>query len=86
MSQRLERGTISLVLRHPSSVPGALRAGMAIAPKGWWRRAPFLPLPDREYWQFRLETANGGDGLDPPSPHEVLAVARWFPRMRRMRR
>jgi hypothetical protein len=29
------------------------------APNGWWRRAPFLPVPPREYLLFRLHTMYG---------------------------
>ena len=38
---------------------GALRR---MARRGWWHRAPFLPLPGEDYWRFRLETAYGGSG------------------------
>lgn len=33
---------------------------MAIAPYGWWRRPPFLPVPDRGYLHWRVVTAYGG--------------------------
>jgi len=56
---------------------------MAMAPTGWWRRSPFLPLPDARYWRFRLETSNGGDGMTPPTPHEVTEVVDWAASMRR---
>jgi len=58
----------------------------AMAPNGWWKKPPFLPLPDREYWHFRLETANGGDGTTPPNPDEVVDVIDWSRRMRRRAR
>ena len=29
-------------------------------PAGWYRRAPFLPLPPRDYVAWRLHTAYGG--------------------------
>jgi hypothetical protein len=43
---------------------------------GWWRHAPFLPLPSPSYWDFRQATALGHDG-DELSPAEVVAAARW---------
>lgn len=33
-----------------------------MAPDGWWRRAPYLPLPSPAYLRFRLVTAYGADG------------------------
>ena len=37
------------------------------APRGWWRRPPFLPVPDERYWRFRMETAYG----DEPARHRA---------------
>jgi len=56
------RAVVRMVLRHPGLWVGALGAMVRLAPSGWWRRAPFLPLPDPAYWRFRLVTAYGGDG------------------------
>ena len=54
---------------------GALRR---MARRGWWHRAPFLPLPGEAYWRFRLETAYGGDGdTGELSPGDVVAFLRW---------
>jgi len=39
-----------------------VRQLLRLAPHGWWRRAPFLPLPARDYLHFRMVTAYGGDG------------------------
>lgn len=50
------------VLRRPDLWPTALRAIASLAPAGWWRRRPFLPLPSQEWTRFRLVTAYGGDG------------------------
>ena len=86
MSDLLAPGTIPKLLRRPWRLPRAMAAAMALAPLGWWRRRPFLPLPDPSYWQFRMETSSGGDGAEPPSPDEVLEVIEWFHRMRQRRR
>jgi hypothetical protein len=48
-----------------------------LARPAWWRRPPFLPLPDRDYLRFRMTTAYGGDGRRPPEPADVLAYLRW---------
>lgn len=44
---------------HPTLWPTAARQVARAAPPGWWRRPPFLPLPDREYLRFRFETQYG---------------------------
>lgn len=48
-----------------------------LARPGWWRRRPFLPLPDRDYLRFRLQTAYGGDGSGAPEPGDVIAYLHW---------
>ena len=63
-----------------------MRSLVAMAPAGWWRHRPFLPLPDPKYWRFRLETSGGGDGTTPPSPDEVTDVVAWTAAMRRYTR
>ena len=81
--RRLAPGTAGAVLRRPREIPTAVRSLLAMAPRGWWRRRPFLPIPDDAYWRFRLETSNGGDGTTPPTPHEVTEVLAWTASMRR---
>jgi hypothetical protein len=59
---------------------GALRR---MARRGWWHRAPFLPLPGEAYWRFRRVTAYGGDGVtDELTPGDVVAYLRWCQRSR----
>lgn len=85
MSRRLAPGTLRAVLRRPTIIPAALRSALAMAPVRWWRRAPFLPLPDPSYWRFRIETSMGGAGEVPPSPSEIVDVVKWTSKMRRLR-
>ena len=47
------------VARRPRLWRAAVRQGRALVPPRWWRRAPFLPLPDRDWTAFRLTTAYG---------------------------
>ena len=86
MRRFVAKGTVAKVLRNPRLWPSAVRAMITMAPAKWWRRAPFLPLPDKEYWHFRLETIHGGDGTTPPSSDEVIDVIVWLRALRALRR
>ena len=71
------------LLGRPGLWPTALAQALRLAPPGWWRRRPFLPVPDPDYLRFRLETAYGSGGE--PEPPDVIAYLRWcrdFPRRR----
>ena len=63
------------VLRHPSLWAVALTQALRLASPGWWRRAPFLPLPDPAYLRFRLETQYGSD--HEPEPEDVVTYLHW---------
>ena len=58
------------VLRHPALWGVAVAQALRLAPAGWWRRPPFLPLPDPAYLRFRLETQYGSD--HEPEPQDVV--------------
>jgi len=66
---------------HPVRAMRAVRAGLCFRARSWARRSPFLPLPPREYIDWRLHTAYGSDGL--PAPHEVERYLGWVDRMRK---
>jgi hypothetical protein len=70
------RAAATRVLAHPSLWWPALRAAPRFAPKGWWRRPPFLPVPDERYWRFRMETAYGDEDASVPGD-ELADVLRW---------
>lgn len=70
----LGRAALAL-LRHPSLWGVALVQVLRLAPSGWWRRSPFLPVPDPSYLQFRLETQYGDD--HEPVPEDVVAYLHW---------
>jgi hypothetical protein len=53
----------------------ALRQSIRVARERWWRRAPFLPLPDRNYLRFRLETAYGE--VTAPRPADLIGYLEW---------
>ena len=50
----------------------------------WWRRPPFLPLPDPDYLRFRLETQYGAAGR--PEPDDLVAYLEWCRDMARTQR
>jgi hypothetical protein len=80
---RTARVVLRAVLPHPSLWGTAVAAVLRLARRGWWRKAPFLPLPGREYWRFRLVTAYGGAGdSDALTTGDVLAYLRWCQRAR----
>jgi hypothetical protein len=64
------------VLRRPSLWVVAGRQAGRLVPAGWWRRAPYLPLPSREYLRFRLLTQYG-DAEHEIEPRDVLNYLRW---------
>lgn len=76
-------GAVAAVARHPGLWPTALGQARRLAPAGWWRRRPHLPLPDPAYLRFRLETQYGGDR--PPEPADLVAYLRWCRAFRHLR-
>jgi hypothetical protein len=67
---------LAAVARHPSIWPTTIRQGRRLVPDRWWRRAPFLPVPSRNYLEFRLVTQYG-DISHRPEPTDVLNYLRW---------
>lgn len=65
------------VLRRPWLWGTAVVVTLRLARPGWWRRAPFLPLPDPDYLHFRLETQYGGAGTGDPDPADLVAYLSW---------
>lgn len=65
------------VIRRPDLWRTAVRAGLELAPRGWWRRAPFLPMPDPAWLHFRLVTAYGGEGDQTMGAEELLTWLEW---------
>ena len=67
---------VAAVLARPSLWPTAVTQAFALAPRGWWRRRPFLPVPDREYLRFRLQTQYG-DPEHRPEPADLVTYLQW---------
>ncbi|MGH9247512.1 MAG: hypothetical protein ACRD29_25005 [Acidimicrobiales bacterium] len=61
---------------RPSLWAVGVRQAMRLSPDGWWRRRPYLPVPDRDYLRFRVQTQYGDADHD-PEPEDLLAYLRW---------
>ncbi len=61
---------------RPPLWPTAARQAVRLARPGWWRRPPFLPVPDRDYLAFRLE-AQYGDPVARPDAADLVGYLRW---------
>ena len=68
-------------LARPPLAADLLRVAWRFRARGWWRRAPFLPLPPAEYVRWRMYTAYGDEEAVPPA-EDVIRYARWVGRQR----
>ncbi|MEQ8841271.1 MAG: hypothetical protein RIB98_09840 [Acidimicrobiales bacterium] len=64
------------VAGHPPLWGTALVEFRRMLPDDWWRRPPFLPVPDAAMLAFRA-TTQYGDGSRAPEPHDLVAWLRW---------
>jgi hypothetical protein len=70
---------VRLALRalvRPRLAVDLLRLAWSFRARDWYRRAPFLPLPPRDYMQWRMFTAYGDEHAVPPA-RDVVNFARW---------
>ena len=65
------------VLCRPSLWITALTQLYRLTPRRWWARAPFLPVPTREYIRFRVLTQYGERGHT-LEVADVLSYLRWL--------
>lgn len=63
-------------LINPRVAVDLLALSWAFRHREWWRQPPFLPLPDRDYMDWRLHTTYGDEVAVPPV-EGVLRFARW---------
>lgn len=61
---------------NPVLARDLLRTAWAFRRRDWWRRPPFLPLPDPAYLAWRMYTAYGSESAIPPV-RDVIGFARW---------
>jgi len=71
----LARAAMAVAVRPALWLTAVVQLGR-LAPAGWWRRWPLLPVPDREYLRFRLVTQYG-DPDRQPEPADVVTYLEW---------
>ncbi|MFA5883869.1 MAG: hypothetical protein WDA60_08465 [Acidimicrobiia bacterium] len=64
------------VVARPRLWPTAVRQAGRLARRRWWRRPPFLPLPDPDYLAFRMETQYGTGGHTPEAA-DLVVYLEW---------
>jgi len=63
-------------IASPSLARDLLRVAWRLRRRGWYRRAPWLPVPSRLYVRWRMYTAYGDYDAVPPAD-DVIRYARW---------
>jgi hypothetical protein len=61
---------------RPRLAVDLVRTAWAFRRRGWYRRPPFLPLPDQTYLEWRMYTAYADERAVPPA-EDVVRFARW---------
>jgi hypothetical protein len=72
------------VAARPALWGAAWGQARRLARPHWWRRWPFLPLPDPAWMRFRLQTAYGDARRVPPAA-DVVAWLHWSRQWDRLR-
>jgi hypothetical protein len=73
---RLTLALLARAIRRPADGLALLRVAWRFRTRGWYRRFPFLPLPDAEYLRWRMHTAYGDHHAVPPAD-DVIRYVRW---------
>jgi hypothetical protein len=63
------------MLPRPTLWGTAIRQGVRLIPRDWWKQRPYLPIPDPRYLQFRTVTNYGSTGK--PNPQDVVTYLEW---------
>lgn len=74
----LRPSVVGAVLRRPSVWVTAVRQVARLAPRGWWKKAPFLPVPRADYLEFRLVTQYGGGHGSPQGDIRAVDVVDYL--------
>jgi hypothetical protein len=67
---------VAAVVARPDLWWTTLGAVRRMAAPRWWRSPPYLPLPGRRLWAFRMVTAYGHPDAWPPAP-DVVGYLEW---------
>lgn len=67
---------VRALITRPGLWPTAFCVLARLAVPGWWRTSPFLPLPDRRWWAFRMVTAYGRPDAQPVAA-DVVSYLEW---------
>lgn len=73
---RLTARLFGRALFSPRLALDLLRTVWAFRRRDWWRKPPFLPLPDPTYLRWRMYTAYADENAVPPA-EDVIRFARW---------
>lgn len=73
---RLAMKLTARAIRHPRLAADLVRIAWRFRSRSWYRRFPFLPVPDPTYLRWRMYTAYG-DYTAVPSVTDVERYARW---------
>ncbi|GMQ84487.1 MAG: hypothetical protein BMS9Abin07_0051 [Acidimicrobiia bacterium] len=68
--------SIVAVARRPFLWPTALGALVAMSPRRWWARPPFLPIPEHDLVRWRVTTAYG-DPEATLAEDDLVAYLEW---------
>ncbi|MGI8402649.1 MAG: hypothetical protein ACR2NS_13765 [Gemmatimonadaceae bacterium] len=73
---RLALSLTARTIRRPRLASDLIRVSWRFRSNDWYRRFPFLPLPDPTYLRWRMYTAYG-DYNALPTAVELERYARW---------
>ena len=73
---RLTAALVWRGMRDPKAAAALVRVGWRFRRRGWYKRFPFLPLPDTTYMRWRMYTAYGDENAVPPLD-DIIRFARW---------
>ena len=76
---RLAIALVARSLANPPTAVALVRVSWRFRRRDWYRRFPFLPLPDPTYMRWRMHTAYGRDDAVPAAA-DVVRFARWATR------
>lgn len=67
---------VAAVVIRPWLWVTAVGATFALTPRHWWKRRPYLPIPDGEVVRWRKATAYGSSSKD-MTVSDVLSYLEW---------